>query len=200
MIALIQDHWFLISSAQADSCSSSFHFRVQESLNGQISLCVPVFLVSVSLPMLNSLNSYRCSGLIFNANSCPVPLLSRNIFSLNTFFPICLKSDPSFFIFFIYLSACSPASGQPFPVVWIKRLCSCTMVRSVGFGWSGFKAYYCSFGSKPTNVSSWTGCYYVWGGWNTFSTPHIRSKFTNNEPLPAALAHVSWNRDDDLWG
>lgn len=150
----------------------------------------------VLLLMMNPLSSYRCFGLILKASLRPVPFLSRNVFSLNTFFPDLLKSDPSFF-FFIPLSTRFPASGQPFPVVWIKRLCGCTMVRSVGQGQSRLKAFYYSFGSKPTDVSSWDRCY-VWGVWDAFRTPHIHSQFTNSEPLPVTLAHVSWDREADL--
>lgn len=158
-------------------------------------MCYYVF-VSTLLLMMTSLNSYRCFGLILKAGLCPVPLLSGNVFSLNIFF-WSLEVWSQFF-FFIPLSVCFPASDQPFPVVWIKRLCGCTMVRSVGQGQSRFKDFHCIFGSKPTSMSSWNGCH-VWSEWDAFSTPHIHSKFSNSEPLPGTLVHFSWTRESDLW-
>lgn len=89
----------------------------KRALNGQISLCFHVFLLSVAPKDDWTLTDVLAS---FRLNLSPVPLLSW-IYSHRTHFCWALEVWSQFF-FVLPFSVSVPASYHPFPVVWIKRL------------------------------------------------------------------------------
>lgn len=160
-------------------------------------LCVFLcFSLSVLLLMMTSLNSYRCFGIILKASLYPVPLFSRNVFSLNTFFSRSLEVWSQFFLFL---------SLHAFQLLANHFLLSESNVCEV--------AQWCDLlvkakaDSKPftvvldQNQLMWVCRMDFMCEVCEMLSAHLTFtlKFTNSKPLTVTLAHVSLNRESDLW-